>query len=72
VVAQAGVTLTANDIGTWCAQHLAPAKTPRYVVFVDALPHTATHRVAKFALRQDPSLLARAVDLQAMKDPPAA
>jgi crotonobetaine/carnitine-CoA ligase len=72
VVAKADAKLTASDIGTWCAKHLAPAKVPRFVVFVDSLPHTPTHRVAKFVLRQDPSLLARAMDLQATTDNPAA
>jgi crotonobetaine/carnitine-CoA ligase len=36
---------------------------PRYVLFVDALPHTPTHRVAKFELRKDPTLKHRAVDV---------
>jgi len=36
---------------------------PRYVAFVDSLPQTATHRVAKFKLRGDKALLARATDL---------
>ena len=37
---------------------------PRYVAFVDALPHTPTHRVAKFKLRADPTLRDNAVDLE--------
>jgi len=32
---------------------------------VDALPHTPTHRVAKFRLRDDASVKAIARDLQA-------
>jgi crotonobetaine/carnitine-CoA ligase len=64
VVAKTGARLTASDIAEWCAEHLAPSKIPRYVVFVDSLPHTPTHRVAKFPLKNDPTLLARAVDLQ--------
>ena len=70
VVAQADAKLTVHDIGTWCAEHLAPAKVPRYVVFVDSLPHTPTHRVAKFTLKQDPTLLVRAVDLQGTRGDP--
>lgn len=42
----------------------AAVKMPRDVVFVESLPYTATHRVAKFRLREDLSLRARAVDLQ--------
>jgi crotonobetaine/carnitine-CoA ligase len=72
VVAKSGAALTAPDIAQWCAEHLAPIKIPRYVVFVDALPQTPTHRVAKFTLRNDPTLLARAVDLHHAKGNPAA
>ncbi len=64
VVTRTGASLVASDIGEWCARHLAPIKMPRYVVFVDSVPHTATHRVAKFKLKNDSELLARAVDLQ--------
>lgn len=64
VVTRAGAILAASDIGEWCARHLAPIKMPWYVVFVDSLPHTPTHRVAKFKLKNDRELLARAVDLQ--------
>ena len=46
----------------WCAQNLAAMKVPRYFVFVDALPHSASHRVAKFRLKEDATLLARAFD----------
>jgi crotonobetaine/carnitine-CoA ligase len=63
VVRKAGADVTAGEIGRWCGEHLAPVKVPRYVVFVESLPHTPTHRVAKFPLRLDPTLLARAVDL---------
>jgi crotonobetaine/carnitine-CoA ligase len=34
------------------------------VVFVDELPHTPTHKVAKFELRSDKALRGRAVDYQ--------
>jgi len=72
VVPKADAAPTVSDIAAWCAEHLAAAKVPRYVVFVDSLPHTPTHRVAKFALKNDPALLARAVDLQGAKATPAA
>jgi crotonobetaine/carnitine-CoA ligase len=65
VVPRPGASLTAEEIGQWCGRHLAALKVPRYVVLVDALPHTPTHRVAKFLLKADPTLLARAVDLRA-------
>jgi len=63
VVRRPGAELSAREIAHWCAQRLAPIKVPRYVAFVDSLPQTATHRVAKFRLRGDKDLLARATDL---------
>jgi carnitine-CoA ligase len=63
VVRKPGSALDAREIADWCAQRLAPIKVPRYVAFTDSLPQTATHRVAKFKLRGDKSLMARAIDL---------
>ena len=56
--------LTAEEIRDWCAARLAAHKVPRFVVFLDALPHTPTHKVAKFMLKQDKSLRGNAVDFQ--------
>ena len=64
VLLREGMQATPEDIANWCRQHLSAIKVPRYVVFVDFLPHTPTHRVAKFKMRDDPGLLARAKDLQ--------
>ena len=64
VVAKPGERSTAAEIAAWCARPSRAVKVPRYVAFVDALPHTPTHRVAKFKLARDPDLIARAVDLQ--------
>jgi carnitine-CoA ligase len=63
IVRKPGATVEAADIANWCRERLAPIKVPRFVVFVDSLPHTPTHRVAKFKMREDASLRARAVDL---------
>jgi len=71
VLPRPGSRPTAEEIATWCRERLAPMKVPRYVLFVDALPHTATHKVAKMALRQDPTLKQRATDLQAKTQSPA-
>lgn len=65
VVRKPDATVTAQDIAAWCRERLAAIKVPRYVVFADALPHTPTHRVAKFKLREDEGLRARATDLGA-------
>lgn len=67
VVPRPGTTITARAIADWCAQHLAPIKVPRFVTIVDSLPHTPTHRVAKFKLRGDRALIERAVDLEARR-----
>jgi carnitine-CoA ligase len=64
VVAKPGQTLNAADIEEWCRERLAPQKVPRYVVFLEALPHTPTQKIAKMTLRADRTLKERAVDLQ--------
>ena len=66
VVLKPGESLAPADIADWCRQHLASQKVPRYVIFVDDLPHTPTHKVAKAVLRQDATLALRATDLQSM------
>ena len=63
VLLREGKQASAQDIADWCLTHLTPIKVPRYVVFVESLPHTPTHRVEKFKMRKDASLLARAIDL---------
>ncbi|MCZ7565613.1 MAG: AMP-binding protein [Burkholderiales bacterium] len=63
IVRRPDAALEAREVAEWCRARLAPIKVPRYVVFVETLPHTPTHRVAKFKLRADASLKARAVDL---------
>jgi crotonobetaine/carnitine-CoA ligase len=60
-----GATVSAQDIAKWCAERLAAMKVPRFVLFVDELPHTATHKIAKHILKSDQTLKSRAVDLQA-------
>ncbi len=63
IVTKPGHTVSAQDIAQWCRDHLAPMKVPRYVLFVDELPHTPTHKIAKAALRQDASLKQRATEI---------
>jgi crotonobetaine/carnitine-CoA ligase len=68
LVARPGRQPAAPSIVAWCAQHLAPMKVPRYVVFVDQMPHSASQRVAKFRLKEEaPALLARAFDREAAR-----
>jgi crotonobetaine/carnitine-CoA ligase len=63
VVLRPGMQATAREIADWCRARLAAHKVPRYVIFLDELPHTPTHRVAKFRLKGDKTLVGRAVDL---------
>ena len=65
IVPHGNAALTADDIAAWCKARLAAMKVPRYVLFVDELPHTPTHKIAKAALRADPSIKTRAIDLMA-------
>jgi len=65
IVPRPGHSPGAEDIAAWCRERLAPMKVPRFVLFMDALPHTPTHKVAKQVLKADGAALkARAVDLQ--------
>lgn len=63
VAVRKGAKVTAEEIADWCRAHLAPQKVPRFVAFVDELPHTPTHKILKAQLREDKALRARAVDL---------
>ncbi|WP_144186576.1 class I adenylate-forming enzyme family protein [Elioraea rosea] len=65
IVPRPGAAPRAEEIAEHVRARLAAFKVPRYVAFVDALPQTATQRIEKYKLKQDPTLLARAVDLEA-------
>jgi crotonobetaine/carnitine-CoA ligase len=62
-VARPGASLAAHDIAEWCRERLAPHKQPRFVAIVPELPHTPSHRVAKFKLKDDPTVRERAVEM---------
>ncbi|HEU0130554.1 MAG TPA: AMP-binding protein [Mycobacteriales bacterium] len=59
VVRRAGAQLSADDVIAHCALSLARFKCPGAVEFVDELPHSATGKVSKGALRESAGLLAR-------------
>jgi crotonobetaine/carnitine-CoA ligase len=65
LVAKSQPAPSPQDLIEWCADRLAAMKIPRFFVFTDALPHTSSHRVAKFRLKEDPSLRERAWDREA-------
>jgi long-chain acyl-CoA synthetase len=54
VVPRAGQALTAEHVLDYCATRLARFKAPTVVAIVDALPHSATGKVAKGRLRERP------------------
>ena len=64
VVPRPSAQIEVAEIIDWCRKHLAPMKVPRYVVFMESLPHTPSHRVAKHRLKAQPDLMARAVDTE--------
>jgi crotonobetaine/carnitine-CoA ligase len=68
IVARPGASPSADDIARWCGERLSAMKVPRFILFVDELPHTPTHKLAKVALRADPTLKERATDFS----PPSA
>ena len=65
IVARAQPAPTPQSIIDWCAPRLAAMKLPRYITFVDSLPHTPSQRIMKYALKKDPSLMANAWDREA-------
>ncbi|MES2976943.1 MAG: AMP-binding protein [Pseudomonadota bacterium] len=65
IVVRPGMSLAPREVADWCRERLASIKVPRYISLVESLPHTPTHRVAKFKLREDKSVRACAVDLEA-------
>ena len=72
IVLKPGHTLTPAEVRDWCRERLAALKIPRFVVFVDEIPHTATHKIAKAMLKKDETLVGRADDAQAGKAKTAA
>ena len=52
VVLQQGSTLTKDDIMAYMKDSLHKLSVPDDVVFVDELPHTATGKLNKLALRE--------------------
>jgi carnitine-CoA ligase len=63
VVPRPEATLSEEDVAAWCREKLAAHKQPRYVAVVESLPHTPSHRVAKYRLKDDAQLRRRAVEV---------
>ena len=66
VVKRVGENPSEEDIRDWCQEHLSAIKVPRYVLFMESLPHSPTHKVVKQALKsQAVELKAKARDFDA-------
>lgn len=61
IVREAGSNVSAQDVLTWARQGLAPFKVPRYIEFRGELPYTASGKVHKAALRDEPNPLSEGV-----------
>ncbi|MFF5084994.1 class I adenylate-forming enzyme family protein [Actinoplanes sp. NPDC000266] len=57
VVLEDGADITADQIVVWAREGLAPFKVPRFVEFRDELPYTASGKVHKAALKDEPEPL---------------
>ncbi|MHB1419695.1 MAG: acyl-CoA synthetase [Bacillota bacterium] len=51
VVCKPGKSLTEEELINYCKEHLASYKKPKYVEFMNELPHNASGKVLKTALR---------------------
>ncbi len=53
IVKAPGTELTAEEVQSYCAQHLADYKVPKQVVFKDALPLTPVGKIMKSKMKED-------------------
>jgi acyl-CoA synthetase (AMP-forming)/AMP-acid ligase II len=53
VIAKPGFALDAGDLMAKARSHLSPFKCPKRILFVEAMPKTATGKIQKAKLRQD-------------------
>lgn len=62
IVLNEGMSITDSELTAFCKKHLPSYKKPRYVAFVDALPHNVTGKIQKSVLRENAMSLFRPVD----------
>lgn len=62
IIKKPSTRIGVEEITAWCRARLADMKVPRFILFVDDLPHTPTYKVIKSKLRSDPTLKERATD----------
>jgi len=66
LVLREGAELDADGVRDHCAALIAGYKRPKHVVFVDALPRTASQKIQKFRLREQYEHLGTTVDGSAL------
>jgi crotonobetaine/carnitine-CoA ligase len=64
VVLAPGKSLTPEELVDWCKPRLAHFKLPRFVLFRDSLPKTATSRVEKYLLKKEAGLVEASADMR--------
>ena len=52
IIAKEGYSLTPEDVRDYCRGKISNFKIPKYVVFVDTFPMTASGKIQKFKLRE--------------------
>jgi fatty-acyl-CoA synthase len=52
IVLKSGEAATEEEIRSFCRDHIARYKIPRYIRFVGEMPMTATGKVQKFLMRE--------------------
>jgi long-chain acyl-CoA synthetase len=68
IVPKPGETLTADELNTYCREHLAPYKAPKHFEFRESLPKTLIGKVLRRTLR-DETLAARAARATGAQSP---
>ena len=61
IVLNPGMELSDEDLIAYCRANLPSYKKPRYVAFVDALPHNVTGKIQKSVLRENADKLFRPI-----------
>ena len=61
IVLNVGCELSDEELIAYCRQNLPSYKKPRYVAFVDDLPHNVTGKIQKSVLRENSDRLFRPV-----------
>ena len=61
IVLNPGASLTDEELISYCRANLPSYKKPRYVAYVDELPHNVTGKIQKSVLRENADKLFRPI-----------